>query len=168
MERLTTDDLNEMRTYISDRLNHSKELHTTNESLQSDDALSMTKEIAILSVEANRQLQRLSNYCDRLYTGNDQDCELVEELREFIAHAKDTIDQASSEPEMVYPNIDKHRCHDLKEITSQIKANQSLIMPVIKLQAKKPQATRKLLEQAPTSNPDPISDLETPPPSRRG
>ena len=30
------------------------------------------------------------------------------------------------------------------------------------------QATRKLLEQAPTSNPDPISDLETPPPSRRG
>ncbi|MEI6095775.1 MAG: hypothetical protein WCR08_10040, partial [Gammaproteobacteria bacterium] len=66
--------------------------------------------------------------------------------------------------EPLYPNIDKHRCHDLKEITSQIKENQSLIMPVIKLQAKKPQATRKLPEQAPTSNPD----LETPSPSRRG
>ncbi len=135
-------------------------MNTTNESSQSDASVSLKQEIATLSIEANKQLERLSHYCDRLNTHTEQEHELVEELRGFISHAQEKINEASDEPEIFYETIDTDRCYALKEITSQIKANQSLIMPIIKSQPKKPTSTPSSPDRSPASSPDTIPDTE--------
>lgn len=147
LERLNTQQLEEMREYIKIRVAQSpkdaSDLSTTNEYFTDSDEDSFGAEINNLSRVASQQLHKLEQDCQRLRQKTPEENDLVTELSSFVADTRDAIEGARSEPELSYPGVDKDRCDSLHHISTDIQAKQTLVKSVLASQKNLSTSTSK-------------------------
>jgi hypothetical protein len=80
------------------------------------------------------KLDRLERDCQGLRGQSFEEQELVAELRSFIVSARETIEEVSSEPEVLYSGIDTARCNSLRQISTQINSNQMMLKSLLQSQ----------------------------------
>ena len=132
LPELKTEELHTLRAYIDSKVKG------TQDASQAGIQINIEKEITDLSNEAEKELRRLTHYCQRLHTDDAQKHQLVEELQRFIEEANERIELASNPPEILYPTVDRDRCYALSEVINQIRSNLELIIPIYKSQPKMP------------------------------
>lgn len=160
LKLLSTEELKEMREYISNRINllsqsqhldtslenKSIDTHTTKDysAAQEDvfEVVSLSVQIERQSTEAYAQLSILEENCDSLRTNSIEAEELVAELHDFIETAKNIIEDASAEAELSFPGVDEERLANLKQITDRIEANNKMILPILKAEKDLPRAPK--------------------------
>jgi hypothetical protein len=147
LERLNTQQLEEMREYIKIRVEQSPKdasgLNTTNEFFTDSDEDSFEAEIDNLSRVTSQQLHKLEKDCQSLRQKTPEENDLVTELRNFIADTRDAIEGARREPELSYPGVDKDRCDSLHHISTDIQAKQTLVKSILASQKNLSPSTSK-------------------------
>ncbi|MGV3740205.1 MAG: hypothetical protein ACO1N3_02805 [Gammaproteobacteria bacterium] len=161
LKLLSTEQLKELREHIKNRITllsqsqkdpdtptknkgidtHNTDDHPTDKE-DVHEIVSLPIQIERQSAEAYAQLSILEENCNSLRTDSIEAEDLVTELQDFIETANNIIEDASAEAELSFPGVDEERLANLQQITDRIKANNKMILPILKAEKDLPQALK--------------------------